>query len=94
MLILKCRAVVALVAAVIATSFSNVQAAEKSVKALLITGGCCHNYKFQAKALTEGISKSVKVDWTVLNEGDGTRAKIALYDDPNWARGYDIVIHN
>ena len=81
------------VAALVATSFSAF--AEKSTKALLITGGCCHNYKFQSKALTEGISKSLKVDWTIVNEGGtGTTAKIPLYDNPNWAKGYDLVIHN
>ena len=71
------------------------QAAEEPLKALLITGGCCHNYEFQAKALTEGISKSIKVDWTVVNEGGtGTKAQLGLYGNPAWAKGYSIVIHN
>ena len=33
------------------------QAASTPVRALLITGGCCHDYDFQAKSLTEGIQK-------------------------------------
>ena len=70
-------------------------AADPTYKALLITGGCCHNYEFQSQALTEGISKSVNVEWTVIHEGGtGTRAEIALYNDPNWAKGYDVVVHN
>jgi len=85
----------ALAIGVLAISVSNLRAGEKAIKALVITGGCCHNYEFQAKALTEGISKSVKVDWTVVNEGgNGTKAQISLYDNPDWAKGYDIVIHN
>ena len=65
------------------------------IKALLVTGGCCHNYKFQAEAITNGISKKANVQWTVVNEGGtGTRAKIELYQDADWAKAYDVVIHN
>lgn len=80
-------------AGLLATSIGA--SAERTTRALLITGGCCHNYTFQSKALTEGISKSLNVEWTVVNDGGrGTRAKIGLYDDPNWAKGYDVVVHN
>jgi uncharacterized protein len=73
----------------------SIHAADRPVRALLVTGGCCHNYKFQAQALTEGIGKSLKVDWTVVNEGGtGTRAEIPLYDNPDWAKGFDVVVHN
>ena len=58
----------------------------KKLQALLITGGCCHNYPFQATALTSGIEKQVNVEFTVINEGGkGTKAQISLYDDPKWA---------
>jgi uncharacterized protein len=65
------------------------------IRALLITGGCCHNYTFQSQAMTEGISQKADVKWTVVNEGgSGTRAEIALYQKPDWAEPYDVVIHN
>ena len=65
------------------------------IRALLITGGCCHDYDFQAKALTEGVKQVGNVTWTVVNEGGKTtRAQIKLYDDPNWAKAYDVVVHN
>ena len=76
---------------------SSAQADEKSksIRALLVTGGCCHNYKYQSKALIAGVAKEAKVDWKVVNEGgSGTRAQIALYDNPSWAKGYDVVVHN
>lgn len=76
---------------------SSAQAEEKSksIRALLVTGGCCHNYKYQSKALIAGVAKEAKVDWKVVNEGgSGTRAQIALYDNPSWAKGYDVVVHN
>ena len=67
----------------------------KKIQALLITGGCCHNYPFQATALTSGIEKQVNIEFTVINEGGkGTRAQISLYDDPKWADPYDVIIHN
>ncbi|MEC7881949.1 MAG: hypothetical protein VYB35_03480 [Verrucomicrobiota bacterium] len=50
---------------------------QQSIRALLITGGCCHNYKYQSKALLEGVAKEAEVEWKVVNEGgSGTRAQI------------------
>ena len=67
----------------------------KPIQALLITGGCCHNYLFQAAALTSGVEDQADVEWTVVNEGGtGTKAQIDLYDDPDWAKPYDVIVHN
>jgi type 1 glutamine amidotransferase len=67
----------------------------KPLKGLLITGGCCHNYKFQSEAITNGISKFADVEFTVVNEGGtGTRAEIDLYKNADWAKPYDVIIHN
>lgn len=67
----------------------------KPVKALLITGGCCHDYKFQTKALTLASQAKADIEWTVVNKGGkGTHAEIDLYNNPDWARGYDVVVHN
>lgn len=74
---------------------SAVTAAEP-IKILLITGGCCHDYEFQTNAMQAAFEElSVPAQWTVVNEGGkGTRAEIELYNDPQWARGFDVVIHN
>ena len=67
----------------------------KPLKGLIITGGCCHNYKFQSVAITTGISKLADVEFTVVNEGGtGTRAEIDLYKNADWAKPYDVIIHN
>jgi len=67
----------------------------KPVRALLVTGGCCHDYELQAKALTEGSQNLTAVTWTVVNEGGKTtQAQIPLYDNPDWAKNYDVVVHN
>jgi type 1 glutamine amidotransferase len=69
--------------------------AAKPMRVLLITGGCCHNYAFQSRALIDGFKAKVPSDWTVVNEGGtGTRGQIALYDDPAWAKPYSVVVHN
>jgi type 1 glutamine amidotransferase len=65
------------------------------IRALLITGGCCHDYDLQSKVLTEAASKAAPVTWTIVNEGGkGTRAQIPLYDNPDWAKPYDVIVHN
>lgn len=72
-----------------------VPAPGKPVRALLITGGCCHDYKTQAQLLTEATKGLAVVDWTVISEGGtGNSAMIPLYDNPAWAKGYDVVVHN
>ena len=77
------------------TQAAEIRLPEKAIKALLITGGCCHNYIFQSKALTEGVNKSVNAEWTIVNEGGtGTQGMIDLYNDPNWSKKYDVVVHN
>ena len=78
-------------------SLSSALAADstKPMHALLITGGCCHNYAFQARQLTNSVARLAMVDWTIVNEGgDGTKAQISLYDHPDWAKGFDVVVHN
>ena len=78
-----------------AMCFDSVQA-DAQLKVLLITGGCCHDYDFQAAAMKKAAEKfNVEIDWTVVNDGGkGTSAEIDLYNDPNWAKGFDVVVHN
>ena len=68
----------------------------KPIKALLITGGCCHDYSFQTKQLIQAAKdRGVDIEWTVVNEGGkGTKAEIDLYDKRDWAEGFDVVVHN
>src|SRR5882762_609995 len=54
--------------------------------ALLITGGCCHDYAAQKKILTEGISARANVTWTIIHEGgDGKEHEFSIYTNANWA---------
>lgn len=66
------------------------------VRILLVTGGCCHDYRYQTEAMKAAMKDAgVEADWKVVFEGgNGTRAEIDLYNDPHWADGFDVVIHN
>lgn len=92
--ILRALSIAGLMAAA-ASSFAADAKSGKPLRALLVTGGCCHNYPLQSAALTNAVAKLASVQWTVVNEGgSGTKAMIALYDKPDWANGYDVVVHN
>ena len=68
---------------------------ERPIQALLVTGGCCHDYDRQKLIIPRGVSARADVRWTVVHQGgSSTDAKIPLYEDPNWAEGFDIVVHN
>src|ERR1700689_4759998 len=72
----------------------------KPIHALLLTGGCCHDYEAQQKILTEGISARANVTWTILYEGGSSKGgvirdhRMSIYEKPDWTKGYDIVVHN
>src|SRR5688572_1782190 len=89
------RTALAAVLFVLCTSAADKLYTGKPLKALIITGGCCHNYKFQSEALKEALTKAADVEVIVVNEGGtGTRAEIDLYKNKDWAAPYDVVIHN
>ena len=74
---------------------ADAQSTDRPIQALLVTGGCCHDYDRQKLILTRGISARANVRWTVVHQGGtSTDTKIPLYNDPNWADGFDIVVHN
>lgn len=76
-------------------AFAAEAQSKKPLRVLLVTGGCCHNYTFQTEALKGAVAKLAQADWVVVNEGGtGTRAQIALYQNPDWSKGFDVVVHN
>jgi len=67
----------------------------KPIRALLITGGCCHDYTRQKRILSEGISARAPVEWTIVQQGGSTTdTKIPIYEKADWYQGYDVVVHN
>jgi hypothetical protein len=73
-------------------------AAEKSpapLRALLIAGGCCHDYAAQKDIVKKGLEDraNVVVD-VVYSEDTSTAPPLAIYGNPDYAKGYDVVIHD
>lgn len=74
---------------------SLVLAAEKPLKALLIAGGCCHDYAKQHEVIAKGIQSRANVQVDVIWTDDkSTNPPLPIYDKVDWAKGYDIIIHD
>jgi putative membrane-bound dehydrogenase-like protein len=68
---------------------------EPPLRALLICGGCCHDYEAQSALLRDGIQSRANVQVDVIRSADtGTSPWFSVYDDPEWAKGYDVIIHD
>jgi type 1 glutamine amidotransferase len=67
----------------------------RPIRALLILGGCCHDYARQKDILARGISARAHVEWTVAYDPDSsTRHQHPVYARPDWAKGFDVVVHD
>lgn len=74
---------------------SGQQSSVKPLKALLVLGGCCHDYKKQQTILQEGLAERARVEVTIAYDPDTTVMHLnPVYDKANWATGYDVVIHD
>ena len=68
---------------------------DKPIRALLVAGGCCHDYKHQKDILTEGISARANVTWAIAYDPDrGTSHLNPAYEKDDWANGFDVVVHD
>ena len=76
---------------------SLVQAADapKPLKVLLLTGGCCHDYKKQKDILKKGIEERANVVVDQIHVDDSsTKPPLPIYGNPDYAKGYDLIIHD
>ncbi len=85
----------------IATSilFASVsgQAADdtKPLKILLVAGGCCHDYAHQKDILKEGLEARANVVVDIVYSDDSTtQPPLPIFGNPDYAKGYDLVIHD
>jgi type 1 glutamine amidotransferase len=67
----------------------------KPIRALLVIGGCCHDYAKQKDILTKGIAGRANVEWTVAYDKDtGTKHLNPVYEKSDWYKGFDVVVHD
>jgi type 1 glutamine amidotransferase len=67
---------------------------DKPIRALLICGGCCHDYTKQKDILPKGVSTRANVEWTIAQEGTDRNHKHSIYSKPQWWKGYDVIVHD
>ena len=66
---------------------------EKTLNGLMVTGGCCHDYKNQKNIISEGVSKRLKVKWEIFFEMDEKKSKAHL-SKKGWADKADFIVWN
>ena len=71
------------------------EADAKPIRALLVIGGCCHDYAKQKDLLTKGISARANVQWAIAYDPDkGTKHLNPVYEKADWAKNFDVVVHD
>jgi type 1 glutamine amidotransferase len=78
-----------------ATADKDKPADKPPIKALLVIGGCYHDYAKQKDILAKGIPARANIDVTVAYDPDTTCGHPnAVYANPDWAKGFDVVVHD
>jgi type 1 glutamine amidotransferase len=90
---------VKIVSLLFALSLALSAAQADPIRALMVCGGCCHDYTAQKRILSEGISARANVEWTIVHEEAPDKAnerkhRVSIYEKPDWWKGYDVVVHN
>lgn len=74
---------------------AHAAAPAKPLRALVISGGCCHDYALQHVILKEGLEARAHIEVDTIHSPDrSTKAKFEKYEKPDWAKGYDVIIHD
>ncbi len=91
----SCMKLIAFFCAVTGLIVSTAVAQPKPLRVLLITGGCCHDYTAQKDLLKTGLEARVHavVD-QVHTEDKSTAPPLAILGNADYAKGYDLVIHD
>jgi type 1 glutamine amidotransferase len=65
------------------------------IKALLVIGGCCHDYAKQKDILTKGVSARANVQWVIAYDPDTTTKHLnPVYAKDDWYKGFDVIVHD
>ncbi len=73
----------------------SAEPAVKPLKALLVIGGCCHDYAVQKDLLKAGIEERSNIEVDVCYSPEKTtKTTFPCYDKADWAVGYDVIIHD
>ena len=68
---------------------------DKPIRALLVIGGCCHDYAKQKDILTKGVSARANVQWVIAYDPDKTTKHLnPIYQADDWYKGFDVIVHD
>jgi type 1 glutamine amidotransferase len=74
---------------------ANAQTPTAPIRALFVCGGCCHDYAHQKDIITQGIAQRANIQWVIAYDPDRTTSHLnPVYANPDWAKGFDIVVHD
>ncbi|MES2983078.1 MAG: ThuA domain-containing protein [Verrucomicrobiota bacterium] len=92
---MKKKSIVITLALVGACLVQYASAETKPLKALLLTGGCCHDYAAQKDLLKKGIEARGNIIVDQIHTDDtSSKPNLPIYGLPEYSKGYDVVIHN
>jgi hypothetical protein len=86
-----------LVALALASFTGRTLAAERPapLRALLVIGGCCHDYANQKDLLKTGLEARANLIVDIAYSADkNTKPALPILGNSSYAKGYDIVIHD
>jgi len=71
----------------------------RPIKILVVSGGCCHDYARQRVLLEQGLKARMAAEVSHVYHDpkpgeQATRPALPIYGNPDYANGYDVVIHN
>ena len=76
-------------------SVASAASAPPPLRALLVIGGCCHDYAAQKDILKNGIEARANVVVDIAYSADRkTTTRFPHYENADWAKGYDVIIHD
>jgi len=74
---------------------SSAYAVERPIKALYVTGGGWHDYPAQKEIIAQGLGARLNIEMDVdFTAGKASNIAIDLHRQPDWFKGYDVVIYN
>jgi hypothetical protein len=67
----------------------------RTLRVLLVCGGCCHDYAAQKDILKKGLEERANVVVDISYSDDtSTHPPLPILGNPDYAKGYDLVIHD
>ena len=69
----------------------QISAAPKPLRVLLITGGCCHDYRKQKDILKQGLEERASLTLDQIHTDDtSTHPPLAILGNPDYAKGFQL----